>query len=99
VGVWLTPIAESYALFSGGTSQGGACAYEGFVASADFSSVVVKPGKSKTVTIKDVLVPAVPGWWEVSALPDINCTLPASVVYPTSFTFARAPYSAFEVAA
>jgi hypothetical protein len=98
VGVWLTPIAESNALLVEGTKQGLACAYKGFVTSADFSSVVVKPGKFKTVTITDVPVPAVPGWWEVSALPDINCTLPGSVLYQFS-PYARAPYSAFEVVA
>ena len=98
MGVWLTPIAESYALIRGATSQGLACAYKGFVASADFSGVVVKPGKSKTVTIKDVPVPAVPGWWEVSALPDINCTLPGSALYKFA-PYARSAFSAFEVVA
>jgi hypothetical protein len=68
------------------------------VTSADFSSIVVKPGKSKTVTIPDVPVLAVAGWWELSALPDINCALPGSVLY--SFDrYARSPFSAFEVVA
>jgi hypothetical protein len=97
VGVWLTPTAEATAL--GGTSQGQACAYEGFVTSVDFSGVVVKAGKSKTVTIKNVPVPAVAGWWEVSALPDINCTLPAFIVYSQPTPYARAAFAAFEVVA
>jgi hypothetical protein len=98
VGVWLTPFAESYALSDGGTWQGGTCAYEGFVTSADFSSVVVKPGKSKTVKITDVPVPAMAGWWELSAVPDINCTLPGSEIYDRN-PIIRTPYAAFEVVA
>jgi hypothetical protein len=101
VGVWLTPIAESNALLDGGTSQGAPCTYTGFVASADFSRIVVKPGKSKTVTIPDVPVPAVAGWWQVSALPDINCTLPGSAVVYTQQPnpYAKATFAAFEVVA
>ncbi|GBF90385.1 hypothetical protein Rsub_02491 [Raphidocelis subcapitata] len=93
VGVWLVPAAESNSLYFGGY-MGQPCAYQGFAATADFSGVVVKGGKSKTVTIKDVTVPGPPGWWQVSAVPDINCTLPASsTIQPV------VPYAAFEVVA
>jgi hypothetical protein len=91
-------LEEANPLYEGGAYQGGTCAYEGFVTSVDFSGVVVKPGKSKTVKIKGVPVPAVAGWYQLSALPDINCTLPGSVLYQLN-PYARAPYSAFEVAA
>ncbi|GBF90395.1 hypothetical protein Rsub_02501 [Raphidocelis subcapitata] len=94
VGVWLTPAADWPAPTDGGFWGGELCAYTGYVATADFSDVVVKPGKSKTVKIKDVPVPVAPGWWQVSAVPDINCTLPAS-----SAVRLGASYTAFEVVA
>ena len=99
MGVWLTPIAESLALYNGATWRGEACAYEDVAASADFSGVVVKPGKSKTVKITGVPVPAVAGWWEVSALPDTNCTLPVPVSLRGNYPLFSSPYSAFEVVA
>ncbi|GBF96597.1 hypothetical protein Rsub_09343 [Raphidocelis subcapitata] len=99
VAVWLKPASEWQ-----GPKYGGyagfempfytPCNYAGFVASADFSDVVIKPGKSKTVKIVGVPVPVTPGWWQVSALPDINCTLPAKkTIRPV------APYASFEVVA
>ena len=94
VGVWLTPAGDWPAPLYGGTVIGENCAYTGFAATADFSNVVVKAGKSKTVKINDVPVPLTAGWWQVSALADINCTLPAS-----SRVGAWSVYTAFEVKA
>ncbi|GBF96588.1 hypothetical protein Rsub_09334 [Raphidocelis subcapitata] len=100
VAVWLKPAPEwsgpKYCGYTGveWPDYFGQCDYSGFVASADFSDVMIKPGKSKTVKIADVPVPTAPGWWQVSALPDINCTLPAKkTIRPV------APYAAFEVVA
>ncbi|GBF91242.1 hypothetical protein Rsub_03562 [Raphidocelis subcapitata] len=50
------------------------CNVTDYVAMADFSDVVLKPGKSKMITIKDVPVPAGPaGWYELSAVLDAAC--------------------------
>ena len=76
--VWLKPAGDTPGITYGGWTEGTNCAYTGFVASADFSGVVLKAGKSKTVKLTDVPVPLTPGWYQVSAMPDINCTLPAS---------------------
>ncbi|GBF96599.1 hypothetical protein Rsub_09345 [Raphidocelis subcapitata] len=78
VAVWLKPASDKPAAEYGGWTEGTNCAYTGFAASADFSGVVLKAGKSKTVKLTDVPVPLTPGWYQVSAMPDINCTLPAS---------------------
>ncbi|GBF90402.1 hypothetical protein Rsub_02508 [Raphidocelis subcapitata] len=93
VGLWLLPVAEYPAPFYTGywNAEG---KYNGYVATADFSGVVVKPGKSKTVTIKDVPVPGAPGWWQLSAVVDLNRTLPAA-----EYSYTWALYAAFEVKA
>ncbi|GBF90394.1 hypothetical protein Rsub_02500 [Raphidocelis subcapitata] len=91
VGLWIKPAADWNPARYGGYKGSTVCDYQGLAASADFSDMVVKPGKSKTVTIKDVPVPGPPGWWQVSALADINCTLPSSAA-----VVRIAPYTAFE---
>ncbi|GBF96587.1 hypothetical protein Rsub_09333 [Raphidocelis subcapitata] len=78
VAIWLKPAGDAPAITYGGWTEGKNCAYTGFAASADFSGVVLKAGKSNTVKLTDVPVPLMPGWYQVSAMPDINCTLPAS---------------------
>ncbi|GBF99532.1 hypothetical protein Rsub_11966 [Raphidocelis subcapitata] len=95
VGVWIDPVADRNAPFFGAIWKGKPCDYAGFQASADFSDVMIKPGKSKTVKIS-VPVPASAGWWQVSALPDLNCTLPASDESPFPGFLA---FTAFEGAA
>jgi hypothetical protein len=76
----------------GGIVLGAPCDYNTFAATGNFSGVVVKPGKSKAVKIKDVPVPETAGWWQVSAIADAGCALPAS-----STVFPAAGYAAFEV--
>ncbi|GBG00514.1 hypothetical protein Rsub_13191 [Raphidocelis subcapitata] len=95
VGLWVMPVEYLAAPLFGGAWYGNPCAYTGLSLTADFSDVVVKPGKSKTIQIKDVRVPAVtPGWYQVSILADTNCTLPAS-----SWVLPWAAYAAFEIVA
>ncbi|GBF98828.1 hypothetical protein Rsub_11593 [Raphidocelis subcapitata] len=94
VALWLKPVAAWNAMQDGGWVEGAPCAYTGFDFSADFSGIVLKPGQSKTVKLAGVPVPTTPGWWQLSVVPDINCTLPAS-----KGIFPSAPYASFEVVA
>ena len=94
VGVWLKPALSPSPLLWGGYYSGSRCAYTGLAATAGYPKVVVQPGMTKTLTIRNVPVPAGAGWYELSALPDINCTLPA-----TATSAAVPAFAAFEVAA
>jgi hypothetical protein len=70
VAIWISPPGDSF----GGYTNGAPCAYEGFAASADFPDLIVKPGKSARIKVEGVPVPAAPGFWAVTALPDAQCT-------------------------
>ncbi|GBF98834.1 hypothetical protein Rsub_11599 [Raphidocelis subcapitata] len=92
VALWLTRVADHRPSEAGGYFEGARCAYEGYDFWADFSDVVLKPGQSRMVKLTNVPVPATAGWWQLSALPDINCKLAASRDVRPS-----APYVAVEV--
>ena len=94
VGLWLLPADAQQSPVDGGIVLGAPCDYNTFAATGNFSGVVVKPGKSKKVKIKDVPVPKAAGWWQVLALADAGCALPSS-----SSVFPSPGYAAFEVVA
>ncbi|GBF91243.1 hypothetical protein Rsub_03563 [Raphidocelis subcapitata] len=76
-----------------GHYEGTVCNVTGYVALGDFSDVVLKPGKSKTVKVKDVPVPAGPaGWYELSAVLDAACASPI-----TKDMYLQPAFNSFEV--
>ncbi|GBF87870.1 hypothetical protein Rsub_00582 [Raphidocelis subcapitata] len=102
VAVWIRPVPQIVnnstldwvASRQGGYYEGGPCAYKNYQFFADFSDVVLQPGKSKTVTLTKVPVPETAGWWQLSVVPDIDCVLPATK------TISPAPaFASFEVVA
>jgi hypothetical protein len=58
--------------------KGGRCASSSHAFTADFSNTTFRPGEVKDIVLTHVPVPQTAGWWQVSALPDLNCELPAT---------------------
>ncbi|GBF96754.1 hypothetical protein Rsub_09610 [Raphidocelis subcapitata] len=56
------------------------------------TSIVIKAGKSKTVKIMDVPVPATAGWWGLMVVPDADCVNAAQ----KDMFAAPLPYNVFE---
>ncbi|GBF92675.1 hypothetical protein Rsub_05044 [Raphidocelis subcapitata] len=63
--------------------------------SLNTTDLVIKAGKSKTVKIADVPVPARVGWSGLVVVPDANCANEAA----RGMVFPPLPYNAFEVVA
>jgi hypothetical protein len=89
VGLWLRRVDQWSAWVGGGFQQGSrCCASTGLAFTADFSNVTVAPGAVKSVNVARVPVPSTAGWWQVSALPDLNCALPATPAVRSYAAFA-----------
>jgi hypothetical protein len=75
VALWTTPFDgdSQYGFYSGPL-----CNYTNTAALQSFDDVIVKPGKTKKVTWTDVPVPAEPGTYQVSAIPDAACASSAA---------------------
>ncbi|GBF91245.1 hypothetical protein Rsub_03565 [Raphidocelis subcapitata] len=69
VAIWTSPPVDSF----GGFVAGPPCSPEGFVALADFGDVRVQPGKTASLKVENVPVPAAPGFWAVTAKADAAC--------------------------
>ncbi|GBF91240.1 hypothetical protein Rsub_03560 [Raphidocelis subcapitata] len=69
--------------------------YNGLTFSANTTDLVIKAGKSKTVKITDVPVPATAGWFGLVAVPDADCINEVE----RSLHWLPVPYNAFEVVA
>ncbi|GBF91223.1 hypothetical protein Rsub_03543 [Raphidocelis subcapitata] len=92
VRVWTPPFRGGRTSI-GGYWEGDRCNSTGAAAAADLSSAILAPGKAKAVRIRHVPVPAAPGWYKLSVLPDATCLSPAA----GGFRIFTNPYATFEV--
>ncbi|GBF90517.1 hypothetical protein Rsub_03513 [Raphidocelis subcapitata] len=90
VDIFTTPLAAVFPFFS----PDDRCDRTDFSYSFNTTNLVIKAGKSKTVTIKDVPVPSKAGWSGLVVLPDAGCANEAE----KTLVWQAMPFIRFEVA-